>query len=157
MAVDFTEAWQIAERTVFDRIVERTGATEGASAFCSDLLPPGILNAFSFATGGGSARHTWAGGGMWCSLRVGGALTGRYHTRAQAQLLAGQIMDLMRETSNFNEVRNIQWFRMAEGGMPVVAVDTFQVARSNAPPKLCHMLTMGFELVYNTSHVYGED
>jgi len=160
MAVSFETAWPDAEQFIFGQLVTATKHKADVTAFIDDELPPGLINIWRFNTGGGSALHTWSGGGgsskpCFGSLTTLGELEGRYDSRAKAQLVAGRVWNVLNEQSNFHRKRHIQWFRMGENGMPIITKTTFTPARGPRDNvRVCHLVTMQFDLVFNTTKEY---
>jgi len=147
-------AWSDAEKHVFNKLVTDTKSKAGATAFRSDILPPGVFQCWRLNTGGGDARQTWAG--CYGGLSIGGEIEGRFKDRDEAMAFIGRVMQTLNEQGNFNKPAgtNIQWFRIADGGLPTVERTTFFPANGKGAEVTCHIVRMGVQLVYNLSTTY---
>ena len=154
MAVSVQSAWIDAEHVIFDAIVAHMQDVRGASAYLGDL-PPGLVDCWALTTGGGAADQTW--GGCFGTLIVDGEITGRWQDREDAQRFGGRLFELLQANKNFNQIRNVQWFRFAGGGMPRVFNDTFIPANQPTTSQKAYKCTSfmaAFQMVYNTSKEY---
>ena len=145
-------AWRDAEKLVFDRICTKTKTKLGKDAF-RGRLPPGVFNAWALWSGGGPGEQTR--GGCFGTLIVNAVIEARYMTRDDAMDFCGTVEVLLNETTNFYHIKNVQWFRLAPGGMPRVEDAAF--TPSNGKPErllLCYEASIGCELIYNTSTEY---
>jgi len=144
---DFIDSWSQTEEVIFTHLVEAISLQSGK---LTNDLPPGVLNCWVFSTGGGSARHTWGGNGCFTSLRTTGQLQARTQSRAAGRKVAGEIIHMLKVKKNMHLIKNIQWFRIGEAGMPDIEETTFQPANNRDGLKKCHILRMSFDVVYNT-------
>jgi len=145
-------AWKDAERVVFDRICTETKTALGKGAHLGKLHPA-MVNTWALNTGGGPSEQTR--GGCFGTLQTNGAIDARFKNRADAMDFMSALLSLLNTTSNFNKIKNIQWFRLAAGGMPTVVDATFQPGgRFKEEIFTCFEAHMDVELIYNTSVSY---
>lgn len=152
---DFATSWIDAENTVFEAYVEALDGISGADAFKGKDLPVASFNCWTFAIDGGNAEHTRAGDGSFCSLIAGGTFMGRFKDRETAQRVGSLIMEKHAETKNFFQVRNLQWCRFDNGGMPSITTDFLEMGtREKSKLVPVHIVTMQYIVVYNTQSEY---
>ncbi len=108
------EAWEIAERTAFDRLRDYTNAEERRDAWLGEM-PAMMVNAWEFSSGGTAIEpieRTYGTNGLWCNLPLGATLTARYQHRADCLKLGGMIYAFMNETDNLHNVGEVHWLRL---------------------------------------------
>ena len=109
--IDIREAWAMAEQTVYDKLLEATGADDGDGAF---LGAEGPGNSWSLYVGGGAAEG--ARNQCYTTLNLSARIVGRYYERADCIAWTGAIMGMLKDTSNVNAISgtNVVWFRPLE-------------------------------------------
>ena len=146
--ISIENAWHIAERTMFEQMLERFGAREGKDAAATTRIPEGRINYWIFWTGGGDASHSNGQNACFGSIRSQAEFRGIFDTRKKAQLIAGKLFNFLNDTSNYNGKNNVQWFRLLD--YPEVNEIDFSIPRSDDVTTM-HAISASFQLVYNTN------
>ena len=109
-----SEAWEMAERTAFDRLRDYTNAEEQRDAWLGKM-PALMINAWEFSSGGTATepiQRTYGEGGLWCNLPLMATLTARYQDRSECLKLGGKIYAFLKETNNMHDVGEVHWLRL---------------------------------------------
>ena len=109
-----SEAWEMAERTAFDRLCDYTNAEEQRDAWLGKM-PALMINAWEFSSGGTATepiQRTYGEGGLWCNLPLMATLTARYQERGECLKLGGLIYAFLKESNNLHDVGAVHWLRL---------------------------------------------
>jgi len=140
-------AWAEAERAVYRKLCEATGADDGDGAFLGAEPDDSVVNWWALTSGGGDATEdTWAG--CFAMPTPNAQITGLYAAREEAQRTAGLIQKCLADTSNLNDLQgtNVHWFRMFAWPQVTQRVD--------ADGEQFWALEIPCQLVYSTSTTY---
>ena len=140
--VDIETAWESAERAVYLKLVEATGAEDGDSSFLGAEPDTDVVDWWALFTGGGDADSEY--NNCFSAPKVQARITGVFRERSDALRTAGRVYRLLRDTTNLKRTQgtNIQWFRMREH--PQVEAqpgEDWQTWRLNIPCELVFAAT----------------
>jgi len=147
---DFDTSWADAERTCFERIRKTVDGEENLNCFIG-YLPVQAPDVWSFTSGQGNESQIgrlWGSNPCFGTIRLKAMAECQYYDRAQAQKFGMQILRVLKETSNMNNVNNVQWLRVTD--MPLdpvpIAGNTLQI--------VLWQVSVPLELVYATTTNY---
>ena len=114
------EAWETAEKSVFDSLKAWLGGTEGKDCFRGYLPFQNVEKKFVdvwMLTSGGTAgafeiERTYGMSGAWCSVMQNADLEAIFENRTTAMHFAGAVMAWIKSTNNLNQIVNVNWCRL---------------------------------------------
>jgi hypothetical protein len=124
-----SEAWDTAEKTVFDSLCAFLGNDDDKDAFrgyipINDEGKPKFANVWKITSGGDAgafdASRTYGENGNWCNLMINAELEGIFENRSTAMYFAGSVMTWLAETNNMSQTGNVNWCHLRDlPGAPV--------------------------------------
>lgn len=157
MGMTIQEAWDSAEKKVFDELCAALQSEEGRDAF-RGYLPVDRADVWGLASGGGvnGIEKMWDTNGRapCTATQICNAVAMCvYSERSQAMQWAGKIVAALGDTKNMYQKGNVFCFRMLEQPSQPEIVDLNQEDPENPLP--AWMVTIPFELVYITTDTWN--
>lgn len=142
--IRLSDSWKLAERTVFDAICNATDSAEGQQAYLG-AVPDGAFNVWSLDSGGGDGRILW--NETPTDMRMQAYIDGVFISRDSAQEFALCVIGALPILG----VENVQCFRVASDGMPVIKTDFVPVKNDSKAERPLSRLSMKFDFVFRTT------
>ena len=152
------DAWERAETTAFESLMNYTGGKENVDCFRGFLPRIGDSDDYKttavwMMTSGSSSEfdsvRLSGDAALWCALRSDASIESIWEKRTDAMKFAGLVEAWLRETNNLKETGNISWVNMLD-----IPSDPEIYRTDGKIRKRLWLQTISLELVYKTESVF---